>query len=174
MHTRKLLGAQIIGPGDVVKRIEIAVSNMTSGAAVTDIGNYDLAYAPPFSSAMDNMITAANIRENKLNGIGSSLTPIEVKEKMDQGDDFVFLDLRSPQEYGEMRIEDPRIKLIPLGKLRQSYQELPKDKEIISFCKLSLRGYEAERILISEGFSNVKYMDGGLLCWPYEKLLNNG
>lgn len=120
------------------------------------------------------MITAANIGENKLNGIGSSLTPIEVKEKMDQGDDFVFLDLRSPQEYGEMRIEDPRIKLIPLGKLRQSYQELPKDKEIISFCKLSLRGYEAERILISEGFSNVKYMDGGLLCWPYEKLLNNG
>jgi rhodanese-related sulfurtransferase len=67
-----------------------------------------------------------------------------------------------------MRIEDKRTKLLPLGVLREKINELPKEKEIIAFCKISLRGYEAQRILEGEGYTNVKYMDGGVLCWPYE------
>lgn len=63
-----------------------------------------------------------------------------------------------------MRIDDPRVKLIPLGKLRSALRELPKDKEIIPFCKISLRGYEAERILVGEGYKKVKFMDGGVAC----------
>lgn len=169
--THALLGAQIVGPGDVAKRMEIAVANISSGAKVTDIAQYDLAYAPPFSPAMDNIITAANIAENKLYDRGSSLSPLEVKAKIDNGDDFIFLDVRSPQEYEQMRIEDSRVKLIPWGKLRNSLSELPKDKEIIAFCKISLRGYEAERILAGEGYENVKYMDGGVVCWPYKKFI---
>jgi rhodanese-related sulfurtransferase len=142
---------------------------MTSGALVTDISHYDLAYAPPFSPAMDNIITTANIAENKINNLACSYTPAEVKQKMDNGEDFIFLDVRSPEEFDQTRIEDWRTKLIPLGKLRSSLDELPIDKEIVPFCKISLRGYEAERILAGEGYSNVKYMDGGIICWPYEK-----
>ena len=167
--TRKLIGAQMTGPGDVAKRMEIAVTHMTSGGMVDEIGLYDLAYAPPFSPAMDNMITTANIAQNKLNGIGLSYTPFEVKEKIERGEDFIFLDVRSPAEFSQMRIEDPRIKLIPLGKLRQCLDELPRDKEIIPFCKISLRGYEAERILAGEGYGKVRFMDGGIICWPFEK-----
>jgi len=171
-QSRKLLGAQITGPGDVAKRMEVAVANITSGAMVTDISQYDLAYAPPFSPAMDNIITTANIAENKLNGLGMTYTPIEVKEKMTNGDDFIFLDVRSPEEFEHMRIEDTRLKLIPLGKLRRSLNDLPKNKEIIPFCKISLRGYEAARILEGEGYKNVKFMDGGIVCWPFEKIVN--
>lgn len=170
--TSRLLGSQIVGPGDVAKRMEVAVANMVSGGSVTDIGQYDLAYAPPFSPAMDNIITAANIAENKLNGLGHSYTPMEVHGKMESGEDFIFLDVRSPQEYDQIRIEDPRVKLIPLGKLRSCFEELPKDKEIIPFCKISLRGYEAERILRGAGYSKVKYMDGGIVCWPFPKVVN--
>ena len=169
--TRKLLGAQIVGPGDVAKRMEISVANITSGAMVTDIGHYDLAYAPPFSPAMDNIITAANIAENKLNGLGLSYTPFEVKEKINQGEDFILLDVRSPEEYEQMRIEDERVKLVPLGKLRSTLNDLPKNKEIVPFCKISLRGYEAVRILEGAGYSNVRYMDGGIVCWPFEKFI---
>ncbi len=168
-NTRKLLGAQIVGPGDVAKRMEVAVANIISGGPVTDIAQYDLAYAPPFSPAMDNIITAANIAENKLNGLGASYTPMEVKQKIDNNEDFIFLDVRSPQEFEEVRIDDPRVKLVPLGKLRSSFGELPKDREIIPFCKISLRGYEAERILTGAGYTNVKYMDGGIVCWPFAK-----
>ena len=166
---RKLVGSQIVGPGDVAKRIEIAITAMTYNATVDDIANYDLAYAPPFSPAMDNIITAANIARNKLDEISASITPMEVKNKIDKGDDFIFLDVRSPQEFKALKIEDPRVELIPLGKLREQIGELPRDKEIIVFCKISLRGYEAQLILEGAGFKNVKYMDGGLLCWPYEK-----
>lgn len=169
--SHKLLGAQIVGPGDVAKRMEVAVANISSGSKVTDIAQYDLAYAPPFSPAMDNIITAANIAENKLYDRGSSLSPVEVQAKIDNGDDFIFLDVRSPKEYEQMRIEDPRVKLIPLGQLRSCLLELPMDKEIIAFCKISLRGYEAERILTGAGFNNVKYMDGGVVCWPYKKFV---
>lgn len=170
--TGRLLGAQIVGPGDVAKRMDVVVTTITAGRPVTDIAHLDLAYAPPFSPAMDNIITAANIAENKLKGIGLAYSPVDVKAKIDRGEDFVFLDVRSPLELEAMRIEDPRIVNIPLGKLRTSLDKLPKDKEIVPFCKISLRGYEAQRLLQGEGYVNVKYMDGGLVCWPFEKKVN--
>jgi len=138
---------------------------------IDSIANYDLAYAPPFSPAMDNIIHAANIAQNKLDGIGKSISPVEVKKKMDNNEDFILLDVRSPQEYEEIRIDDTRVKLIPLGKLRESLHQLDKSKEIITFCKISLRGYEAQRILEGAGFRNVKFLDGGIVCWPYKKLV---
>lgn len=165
----KILGCQVTGFGDAAKRIEIAVAAMSHNATVFDLENYDLAYAPPYSPAMDNIIVAANIAENKITNTGQSYTPIEIKDKIGNGDDFIFLDVRSPQEYEMMRIEDQRVKLLPLGKLREKISDLPKDKEIVAFCKISLRGYEAQRILEGEGFNNVKYMDGGVVGWPYEK-----
>ncbi|MBU1168658.1 MAG: FAD-dependent oxidoreductase [Proteobacteria bacterium] len=169
----KVLGAQIVGPGDVAKRMDVTVATIAAGRPVTDIAHLDLAYAPPFSPAMDNIITAANMAENKLKGIGLSYSPLEVKAKMDKGEAFIFLDVRSPLECEVMRIDDPRIVNIPLGKLRSSLALLPKDKEIIPFCKISLRGYEAQRVLVGEGYTQVKYMDGGLVCWPYEKTVNS-
>ncbi|GAB6095982.1 FAD-dependent oxidoreductase [Desulfatiferula olefinivorans] len=172
-QSEKLLGVQIVGPGDVAKRMDVAVATITAGRPVTDIAHLDLAYAPPFSPAMDNIITTANIAENKLKGIGLSYSPMEVRAKIDAGEDFIFLDVRSPQEVEAMRIEDPRIVNIPLGKLRSALASLPKDKEIIPFCKISLRGYEAQRVLAGEGYERVRYMDGGLVCWPYKKVVNS-
>lgn len=164
----RLLGAQIIGPGDVAKRIEVAVTALSFGGSVKDIAQLDLAYAPPFSPAMDNIITAANVMQNKLQGIARSISPLKVKEKLDHGDDFVFLDVRSPLEYKVLRIEHPNVILMPLGKLREEAKTLSRDKEIITFCQVSLRGYEAQRILEGQGFKNVKFMDGGLVGWPFE------
>ncbi|MDY0131912.1 MAG: FAD-dependent oxidoreductase [Desulforegulaceae bacterium] len=169
----KILGCQVTGFGEAAKRLDIVVAAMCHNATVYDLEYYDLAYAPPYSPAMDNIIVAANIAENKITNTGMSSTPAEVKEKIDNENDFVFLDVRSPQEYEMSRIEDKRVKLLPLGVLREKLSELPKDKEIIAFCKISLRGYEAQRILEGEGFTNAKYMDGGVLCWPYEKYLKS-
>jgi len=164
-NSGRLLGMQGVGPGDVSKRIDVAVTAITAGMTVDTIAQLDLAYAPPYSPAMDNIITAANIARNKRIGYYVSVSPIEVKEKIDQGDDFIFLDVRSPGEYATMHIDNTT--LIPLGKLREKLSELPKEKEIILFCKISLRGYEAALILQAHGFQNVKVMDGGVLMWPY-------
>jgi rhodanese-related sulfurtransferase len=167
-QTGKLLGAQIVGPGDVAKRTEVVVSSLSLGATVAQIGSLDLAYAPPFSPAMDGIITAAHVMENKLKGLARGVSPLLVKEKLDRGDDFILLDVRSPQEWESVRIDRPNAKLIPLGKLRVECENLPKDKEIITLCQFSLRGYEAQRILDARGFKDVKFMDGGMIGWPFE------
>ncbi|MGB9619558.1 MAG: rhodanese-like domain-containing protein [Armatimonadota bacterium] len=78
-----------------------------------------------------------------------------------------MLDVRSPQEVEAAPFKDSRVVNIPLGKLRARLAELPKDKEIVAFCKISVRGYEAQRILNGEGFANVAFLDGGIDAWPY-------
>ena len=164
-NTRRLLGLQAVGLGVVDKRIDVAATAITAKMTVDDIAHLDLCYAPPYSPAMDNIITASDVARNKLDGRFQSVTPMEVKEKIDRGDDFVFLDVRSSGEYETVRLANTT--LIPLGKLRNRLEELPKDKEIIAFCKISLRGYEAALILQAAGFEDVKVMDGGVVMWPY-------
>lgn len=94
----------------------------------------------------------------------------EVKSKIDAGEDFLLLDVRGPGEYEQMRLGVGE-ELIPLGSLRNKLDKLPqdKDKEIIVYCKISLRGYEASCFLIGQGYTNVKVMEGGLLAWPFKR-----
>jgi NADPH-dependent 2,4-dienoyl-CoA reductase/sulfur reductase-like enzyme/rhodanese-related sulfurtransferase len=164
--TGRLLGLQAVGAGAVDKRIDAAATALTFKATVDQISHLDLAYAPPYSAAMDNLIVAADIMKNKLSGQAKGISPQEVKAKKDSGDDFVLLDVRSQGEYDQVRIAGA--KLVPLGALREKMNSLPKDKEIITFCKISLRGYEAQKVLEAGGFTNVRFMDGGILTWPYE------
>jgi NADPH-dependent 2,4-dienoyl-CoA reductase/sulfur reductase-like enzyme len=61
--------------------------------------------------------------------------------------------------------------LIPLGQLQENLDKLPEDKnvEIITYCKISLRGYEAACSLNARGYSNVKVLEGGILAWPFPR-----
>jgi NADPH-dependent 2,4-dienoyl-CoA reductase/sulfur reductase-like enzyme/rhodanese-related sulfurtransferase len=161
----KVLGLQAVGEGDVSKRLDVAATAITLDATVADLSLLDLGYAPPYSAAMDNLIVAADIMKNKLAGHGKGISPLEVKKKLDAGDDFILLDVRSPAEHAEVAIEGAT--LLPLGILREKLDSLPKDKEIIAFCKISLRGYEAQKILDAAGFEKTGFMDGGILAWPY-------
>lgn len=165
--TGRLLGVQAVGPGDTIKRIDVAVAAITFGAKVHDVANLDLGYAPPFSSAMDPLVTAANVVRNKLEGRAVGLSPLEVKEKLDRGDDFVLLDVRNPNELDEQG-RMPGATHIPLPELKSRLAELPQDKEIVAFCKISLRGYAACLSLKAKGYENVKFMDGGVVAWPFD------
>jgi len=164
--TGRLLGLQAVGLGDAAKRVDTAAAAITFGATVEQLSQLDLAYAPPFSSAMDNLVVAADIMKNKLSGQARGISPHEVKSKLDAEEDFLLLDVRSPGEHKEVRIAGAL--LVPLGMLREKLGELPRDKEIITFCKISLRGYEAQKILDAAGFEKVRFMDGGVLTWPFD------
>ncbi len=171
--TGKLLGGQVVGAGDGVKRIDVLATVLRFGGQVSDVGTLDLGYAPPYASAIDILAHATNTIENKINGLAKAVTPMEVKAKLERNEDFILLDVRGPNEYAAIRIENSHVKLIPLGQLRFRLAELPRDKEIIAFCKISLRGYEAYRILVGAGFENVSFMDGGIVAWPYETVSGN-
>ncbi len=173
-YSGKLLGVQILGPGEVLSRVDTAAAILKAGGSIDDCFETDMAYAPPFSPAMDNLIVAANVIQNKRDGLIRSYSPAMVKEKLDRGDDFIFLDVRTPKELEQMRLPYENVVHIPLGMVRKRAGELPRDKEIICLCKISLRGYEAAKILESEGFDREKIwlLDGGLVAWPYEKIVN--
>ncbi len=164
--TGRLLGAQIVGFGVVDKRIDVVVTALHMGATVDDLANFDLAYAPPYSQAIDTLIHSANTLRNKRDGLLETISSFEVKEKLDRGEDFILLDIRSDEEYRKFkRIEDDRVIRVPLEELRVRMSELPKDKEIVIICQIGSRAYEAYRILRGAGFSNVKVMEGGLAFW---------
>ena len=170
--TGKLMGAQVVGMGDVDKRVDVFASLISGGATVHTLSNLDLSYAPPYSSPIGPALTAINVLRNKLTGDARGISPVQVKEKLDKKEEFVFLDVRNQYEYDEVRIDGTQ--LIPLGQLKERLEELPKEKEIIAFCKISLRGYEACKILDAAGFQDAKFMDGGVVTWPFELAQGNG
>jgi len=91
------------------------------------------------------------------------ITAVELKKKLDAGEKPFILDVREPNEYQINRI--PGSVLIPLGELPRRYQELPKDREIISQCKMGSRSAKAMDFLKTVGFTNVKNLKGGILDW---------
>ncbi|MFW5862076.1 MAG: FAD-dependent oxidoreductase [Spirochaetota bacterium] len=166
----KILGAQCIGPGEVSKQVAQWAMAIKGGMTVEDLINSDLPYAPPFSLAIDHFIAASHIMQNKLKGRMKGISSSEVKRKLDKGEKPFLLDARGPDEYEEMRLGIGET-LIPIGALRSRLNEIPEDKnsEIICYCKISLRGYEAARVLEGNGYKNVKVMEGGIMAWPYPR-----
>jgi len=166
----RILGAQCAGPGDVAKQISQWAMAITGRLTVESLINSDLPYAPPFSLAIDHCIATAHLMQNKMKGRLKGISAAEVKKKFDEGDRFLAIDTRGPDEYEEMRLGIGEI-LIPLGALRKRLGELPADKnmEILCYCKISLRGYEAALILEANGWKNVRVMEGGIMAWPYAR-----
>lgn len=168
--SRKILGAQVIGPGDVSKQVAIWAMAIKANMTVEDMANADLPYAPPYSLAIDHSIASAHIMQNKLNGYMNGISALQMKDLIDNGEKPVFLDVRNPDEYEQMRLGIGE-KLIPLGQLRNRINELPENKntQIITWCKISLRGYEAALILKAKGYNNVKVLEGGIMAWPFNR-----
>lgn len=88
---------------------------------------------------------------------------IEVKQKLDRGDDFALIDVREPHEYQIARI--PGAKLIPLGELPKHLNELDPNAEYVMHCKTGGRSQKAVDLLKQSGFKNVRNMTGGITAW---------
>ena len=164
----RILGGQAMGPGEVAKRVDVLATALAFRATAEDVSNLNLAYAPPFSNAMDPLHKAANVIRNKISGCAIALNPMETRHLLETNEDAILLDVRSPGEWDSCRIETPQTRLLPLRELRSKLESLPKDAEIVITCQTATRAYQAQRILASEGFENVKFLDGGIVAWPYE------
>jgi NADPH-dependent 2,4-dienoyl-CoA reductase/sulfur reductase-like enzyme/rhodanese-related sulfurtransferase len=168
VDTGRILGVQCVGPGDVSKQIAIAAMAILGKLTVADLVNADLPYAPPFSLPIDHSIATAHLMENKLKGRLNGIGPVEFRKMLEEGNKPFILDVRTPEEFDMMRIGIGET-LIPIGDLRQRLHDLPedKDREIVCYCKISLRGYEAAVQLNAAGWTNVKVLEGGVMAWPF-------
>ena len=66
-RSHKILGAQAIGCGDADKRVNTISVGLLRGITVEELIDVDLTYAPPFSTSIDILISAAQILKSKLN-----------------------------------------------------------------------------------------------------------
>lgn len=163
----RVLGAQAVG-ASVAKRIDTLAAAISLGATLEDLSGLDLAYAPPFNTPIENIATAANVLQNKLDGQLRSINPVEFEKQREQ-DDYLFVDVRTPAEVAAKRIAGiPSRVNLPLDTLRNAdISKLDKEQKVVTACQIDLRGYEAEVILRARGFCNVYSLEGGMSGWPY-------
>jgi molybdopterin/thiamine biosynthesis adenylyltransferase/rhodanese-related sulfurtransferase len=99
---------------------------------------------------------------------GHTITPLELKQKIDAGDDFLLVDVREPHEYEIVKI--PGSVLIPKDRILsgEAFAELPQDKPLVLHCKSGARSAEALAALHQAGFSDAVHVGGGVLAWARE------
>ncbi|HLV96939.1 MAG TPA: molybdopterin-synthase adenylyltransferase MoeB [Candidatus Acidoferrales bacterium] len=90
------------------------------------------------------------------------ITPRELKDRLDRGDDLFILDVREPHEYQICNLGGH---LIPLGDLPKRVSELDSSREIIAHCRSGKRSAEATQFLQKAGFRKVLNLKGGILAW---------
>lgn len=157
----KLLGAQAAGYDGVDKRIDVLAAAMRLGATVDDLTDLELAYAPPYGNAKDPVNMVGFVAQNDLEKLAPVVTPDRLAEELAEG--AILLDVREPEETSCGII--PGAVTIPLSVLRDHISELPTGKKIIlTYCKVGLRGYVAQRILAQNGFQ-VANLTGGYTSW---------
>lgn len=149
----RLLSAQVLGEDGVPKRIDSFAMAIQMGCTIYDLEEAELCYAPPYGSAKDpvnfaGMVAADVLREDMPLRHWSSL------------EDSFLLDVRNPRE---LEVEHlPEALNIPLPELRDRLDELPKDREILVFCRSGQRAYYATRVLLQHGFK-ARNLSGGML-----------
>lgn len=163
----RVLGAQAVG-ASVAKRIDTLAAAISLGATLEDLSGLDLAYAPPFNTPIENIATAANVLQNKLDGQLRSINPVDFEKNRTQ-ENYLFVDVRTPAEVAAKRIAGiPSRVNLPLDTLRTAdISKMDKEQKIVTACQIDLRGYEAEVILRVRGFQDVYSLEGGMSGWPY-------
>jgi adenylyltransferase/sulfurtransferase len=96
----------------------------------------------------------------------AELTPLEVRTRLDAGDDIDFVDVREPNELEKARIEGAR--LVPLSSFEAAIPSFDWGRDVVLFCKVGARSARAARRLQAAGFTRVWSMAGGILRWSAE------
>lgn len=166
--TRKVLGCQGFGPMSdaVLARIDAAAAIIGQGGTIEDVSQLEMAYAPPFSTALDALNATANVADNLAAG---RLRYVSTREFLDWMDDFsgqpdwVALDLRHPNESGSFVEKYGKEKWVsvPYIEIRERYQELPKNKTMLIICDAGTRSSEIQIFLNHVGLTNNLVLGGG-------------
>jgi len=168
-QSRKILGVQGFGPaGDaILARIDTAAGLIAGGGTINDCSQLDLAYAPPFATALDALNATANAADNKASGRLSTISIGDYMAWMANPathPDWLALDIRHPAETAAFTAKFGSLGLaIPYAEIRARYQEIPADKTPIIICDAGTRSYETQCVLNSHGQQSL-VLSGGFNC----------
>ena len=165
---RKVLGLQGFGPmnDSILARINAAAGLIAKGAVIEDFSNLELAYAPPFSTAVDALNATANVADNIAAGRLRTVSIEDFLEWMDKPEaksDWAALDIRHPKEAEAFvrKFGSDLWQAIPYVNIRSRYTELPEDKMLIIICDAGTRSSEIQLFLDSVGRRNNLVLGGG-------------
>ncbi len=150
-NTHKLLGIQCVGMGNVDKWTDVAAMAISMNAKVEDLEDLDLCYAPPFATAINPIVTAANILLNKINGDLVSMTPIEYMDGA--ADNYKIIDTTNE---GEVGVGEN----ITLAEVTNELKGFNKDENILLVCRRGRLAYIMQNRLRYMGYTNTKVLEG--------------
>jgi NADPH-dependent 2,4-dienoyl-CoA reductase/sulfur reductase-like enzyme/rhodanese-related sulfurtransferase len=153
----RVVSAQAVGEAGVEKRIDVISMAIQNGAAVFDLEEAELCYAPQFGSAKDPVNIAGMIAANVVRR-DVALAHWEAVP----GSSALILDVREPGEYKRGHVDGAQN--LPLDRIRDRIDELPREREIWTYCFVGQRSYYAARALAQFGFQ-VKNISGGYLTY---------
>ncbi len=149
--TRALLGLQVLGPGAVDKICDLGVLAISMGAKLSDLENLDLAYAPPFSTAIHPFVQAVYVLENKLDGVLQSMTPAEYAAGKAEG--YTIVDTnQQPVIRGAKYVDLPTVTGPIPG--------IDKDEKLLLVCAKGRRAYFLQNRLKALGYRNTLVLEG--------------
>jgi NADPH-dependent 2,4-dienoyl-CoA reductase/sulfur reductase-like enzyme/rhodanese-related sulfurtransferase len=160
----RILGAQAIGAKGVDKRIDVLATAIRGNMTVYDLEEFELCYAPPFGSAKDVINQAGFVASNVCRGEHDICQASNV---LDCADDVVLIDVRNPTEIGVLGTIEEALN-IPVNNLRDNLEHIPKDKTLVVFCAVGLRGYVAYCMLKHLGYK-VRNLTGGYTTYQMVK-----
>lgn len=165
--TRRVLGIQGVGSsGDaMVGRINAVAGMLKYKPTVADISNLELAYSPPFASAMDVVNALGNVADNFMDRLfeGIDAATFEKYWKDVENDELCFIDCRAlPDAKPYVEKYPERWKSIPQDELKGRIGEVPLDKKIVLVCNTGVRSFEAQLNLREMGVSNTESVQGGM------------
>jgi len=155
--TGQVLGAQGVGGAGVDKRIDVLAVAIQVEMTVFDLEEMELAYAPQFGSAKDPINMAGFVASGLLRGDHPQLD-VDAVLAAPAAEQPLLLDVRTPKEYLSGHV--PGAVNIPVDELRSRLDEIPRERNIATYCQVGQRGYLATRILMQAGFS-VSNIGGG-------------
>lgn len=151
-ESRRLLGVQVLGKGNVDKIVDIGVAAISLGATLDSFDDMDFAYSPPFSTPIHPFAVAANALMNKMDGglVGGTLADLNVE------DDWITLDV------GKTPVV-PTLRHVDVGSIDGVIDGVPTDTRIALVCLEGKNSYMAENRMKRYGYDRVYVVEGGTM-----------
>ncbi|WP_402373189.1 FAD-dependent oxidoreductase [Isoptericola rhizosphaerae] len=157
--TGRLLGAQVIGPSGVDKRIDVLATAITYGATADDLFHLDLAYAPTYATTKDPVHYTGMALDNAVRGSAPLLSPAELDRRRAAGETIQVVDVRSAADRAKGYVEGSVH--IPLAELRARAGELDPALATVTYCNKGVTGNAGQNVLRNLGFTDVANLSGG-------------
>ena len=150
--SRRLLGVEVIGKGNVDKILDTAVAAISMGATLEDVEDMDFAFEPSFSTPIQPLAIAVHTLQNKIDGklFGDTL------DRLKPDNSWIRLDVSRLMAL-------PRLRHVEVSDIRGEIEGIPLDANVALICPGGRFSNIAEMRMRGYGYRNVFSIEGGIL-----------